>query len=414
MGHNDIVKVLCSEIERAGGKAWTEPRFLLHHADDEHTDIRFSLGGQLVYVDVTVVHPTAATYLARATQGPLRAAASAEAAKNRQYLARAEQENAQFFPFVVETYGGFGKLARQLVKLISDHASGASALFSPADIRQAIQRGVHHKLQLRNLRLMTAQLNLAHRPPPRRTAPSGPAPRVPTPAAPGPVPRGPPPGPPPRQPAGPPRDRPRGPSGTQPRAPQAASRRSRLTVTHDGVSRSSTLTITAVDTSFDRLIAEANAELGLGLVPLGHPASADAATSRACAARPSALAEQSPLLASELLSLPAETAPSLCTSDALITSPARAAASHAPCDASATSQAPVTRLSALAEQSLLLASDTISLPVDIAAASCVDDGSPATCDASANQVLPPPAACPRPSAVADVTMASFSPGPAQD
>jgi hypothetical protein len=175
MGHNDIVKVLCSEIERAGGKAWTEPRFQLHHADDEHTDIRFSLGGQLVYVDVTVVHPTAATYLARATQGPLRAAASAEAAKNRQYLARAEQENAQFFPFVVETYGGFGKLARQLVKLISDHASGASELFSPADIRQAIQRGVHHKLQLRNLRLMTAQLNLAHRPPPRRMAPSGPA-----------------------------------------------------------------------------------------------------------------------------------------------------------------------------------------------------------------------------------------------
>ena len=170
MGHNDIVKVLCSEIERAGGKAWTEPRFQLHHSDDEHTDIRFSLGGQLIYVDVTVVHPTAATYLARATQGPLRAAASAEAAKNRQYLARAEQEHAQFFPFVVETFGGFGKLARQLVKLISDHASGASALFSPDDIRQAIQRGVHHKLQLRNLRLMTAQLNLAHRPAPTQAS----------------------------------------------------------------------------------------------------------------------------------------------------------------------------------------------------------------------------------------------------
>ena len=70
MGHNDIVKVLCSEIERAGGKAWTEPRFQLHHADDEHTDIRFSLGGQLVYVDVMVVHPTAATYLARGHTGP--------------------------------------------------------------------------------------------------------------------------------------------------------------------------------------------------------------------------------------------------------------------------------------------------------------------------------------------------------
>ncbi len=63
-----------------------------------------------MYVDVTVVHPTAATHLARATQGPLRAAASAEAAKNRQYLARAEQENAQFFPFVVETLAGLASL----------------------------------------------------------------------------------------------------------------------------------------------------------------------------------------------------------------------------------------------------------------------------------------------------------------
>ncbi len=43
--------------------------------------------------------------------------------------------------------------------------------------------------------------------------------------------------------------------------PHAVSRRSRLTGTHDGVSRSSTLSVMAVDTSLDRLIAEANAEL---------------------------------------------------------------------------------------------------------------------------------------------------------
>jgi hypothetical protein len=205
---------------------------------------------------------------------------------------------------------------------------------------------------------MTAQLNLAHRPPPRRMAPSGPAPRVPTPAAPGPG-RGPPPGPVPRQPPGPPRDRPRGPSGSQPRAPHAVSRRSRLTVTHDGVSRSSTLTVTAVDTSFDRLIAEANAELGLGLVPLGHAASADAATSRACAARPSALAEQSPLLASELLSLPAENAPSPCTSDALTASPAPTVAPHAPASA-ACALAPAHRIDS---SSPLLASSPPALPI---------------------------------------------------
>ena len=45
----------------------------------------------------------------------------------------------------------------------------------PSDIRQAIQHGIHHKLQLRNLRLMTAQLNLAHTP--RPDAGFRPAPR---------------------------------------------------------------------------------------------------------------------------------------------------------------------------------------------------------------------------------------------
>jgi hypothetical protein len=207
---------------------------------------------------------------------------------------------------------------------------------------------------------MTAQLNLAHRPPPRRMAPSGPAPRVPTPAAPGPG-RGPPPGPPPRQPPGPPRDRPRGPSGTQPRAPHAVSRRSRLTGTHAGVSRSSALelTVTAEDASCDRLIAEAKAESGLGLVPSGHAASAHAATSRACAARPSALAEQSPLLASELLSLPAENASSPCTSDALTASPAPTVAPHAPASA-ACALAPAHRIDS---SSPLLASSPPALPI---------------------------------------------------
>ena len=171
-GHNAIARVLAREIEKAGGKAWLEPRFQLSHTDDEHTDVRFSLGAVVGYVDVSVVHPTCDTYRHRACQGSLRAAAAVERSKCRQYEARATAEHALFFPFIVETYGGWGKKARELVKLVAEHAIDCSPLWSVADVRRGIQKGVSEQLQLRNLRLLTAQLNLCHRAPPSRPVPA--------------------------------------------------------------------------------------------------------------------------------------------------------------------------------------------------------------------------------------------------
>ena len=39
----------------AGDRAWLEPRFQMHYADDQHTDIRFALGAVLGYIDVSIV-----------------------------------------------------------------------------------------------------------------------------------------------------------------------------------------------------------------------------------------------------------------------------------------------------------------------------------------------------------------------
>ena len=92
------MKAIVTAVEMAGGKAWTEPRFQIHHSDDEHTDIRVALGPHVLYLDVTVVHPTASSYAHAAAGAALKTAASAEKNKNRQYRQRAIQERAKFVP----------------------------------------------------------------------------------------------------------------------------------------------------------------------------------------------------------------------------------------------------------------------------------------------------------------------------
>ena len=166
-GHNEIAKVLVSVIEMAGGRAWIEPRFQMHYADDQHTDIRFALGAVLGYIDVSVVHPTGASVRRRASQRPLATARRAEQVKDRKYLARATAEHALFFPFIVETFGGWGVKAKAFGKLLADYAADHSARWTANDIRVALRKGVSEQLQLRNLRLLSDQLSQCHMPPPR-------------------------------------------------------------------------------------------------------------------------------------------------------------------------------------------------------------------------------------------------------
>jgi hypothetical protein len=75
---------LARYISKAGGRAWLEPRFQIRAEDNQHTDVKFVFGPIMGYIDVYVVHPTAASYLRRGT-APLRIAAEVEAMKNAKY-----------------------------------------------------------------------------------------------------------------------------------------------------------------------------------------------------------------------------------------------------------------------------------------------------------------------------------------
>lgn len=117
-------------MERVGGRAWIEPRFQLPGPDDQHTDVRVALGHRVIYVDVSVVHPTAVSYRLTASRRTLSTAARAEGTKARQYAERAAAEHADFVPFIIESYGGFGEQARRFANEIAAHARIGSDLWS--------------------------------------------------------------------------------------------------------------------------------------------------------------------------------------------------------------------------------------------------------------------------------------------
>jgi hypothetical protein len=160
-GHNEIARLLARYISKAGGRAWLEPRFQMRADDDQHTDVKFVFGRIMGYIDVYVVHPTAASYLRRATT-PLRIAAEVEAMKNAKYAERAAADHALFFPFVVETFGGLGERAREFIRLLLRQASELSVGWLTSHFRAHLARDLALALATRNLRLLTTELNVCH------------------------------------------------------------------------------------------------------------------------------------------------------------------------------------------------------------------------------------------------------------
>ena len=79
-------------------------------------DVAFVAGGVREYVDVTIRHPRAQKYRARAAEEDGAAARIAEQAKRTRYPARAEAGLLAVRPFAVESFGRLGPGALRLLR----------------------------------------------------------------------------------------------------------------------------------------------------------------------------------------------------------------------------------------------------------------------------------------------------------
>ena len=102
--HDIIVQKLATFIRSASGSVFLEPK----HSDEKRADAQVFFPADTSLVDVTVCHPAAPFYTTNTASTSLGAARFRERQKHLKYDGQAKADCATFFPFVLETYGGFG------------------------------------------------------------------------------------------------------------------------------------------------------------------------------------------------------------------------------------------------------------------------------------------------------------------
>ena len=125
-----------------------EPRLGLD--DGSRTDANFFLSSCSTHIDVSVVHPSASSFM-RSASKPLGAALGREKLKNRLYLQRAQTNGSRFFPVVFESYGAFGPQAREFIRLLDDEAGTNSiSMLYGLSVTNFILRSLAVVLQVSN------------------------------------------------------------------------------------------------------------------------------------------------------------------------------------------------------------------------------------------------------------------------
>jgi hypothetical protein len=147
MRHDQVNCMLALYALHAGIVARREPSGLSH---DNRTrpDLQLIMDQYNKLIDVTIVHPTCSSHIKQA-QTQLKTAHDACELKKNKYNKLAIQQQAQFIPFAIETFGGLSESARNLINEIAIFATDHLSAWSREEIIEnlnssiacAVQRG---------------------------------------------------------------------------------------------------------------------------------------------------------------------------------------------------------------------------------------------------------------------------------
>jgi hypothetical protein len=118
--HNHVVDELMAIAYSVSVPARKEPRSF--GSADRRPDIVFTGMTETLYVDISVTHPCADTYVNRAATTAGSAALLREQTKHGRYDEWARARNARFSPFVVESFGAFGKSCETVFRFLAREA----------------------------------------------------------------------------------------------------------------------------------------------------------------------------------------------------------------------------------------------------------------------------------------------------
>lgn len=119
-----LLQRLSHLLQQAGGAVHIEPNWFEGKRPD--AQVNFSRGN--IMIDASITHPSAPSLCRSAAARPLAAAKRREKLKESKYSTIARDEECQFVPFVMESYGSFGKQAFKFLKEVSYHSNDTSLL----------------------------------------------------------------------------------------------------------------------------------------------------------------------------------------------------------------------------------------------------------------------------------------------
>jgi hypothetical protein len=123
--HDGVKQIIASLMTAAGASVLIEPtpgQMRRGFSDGRRPDLLIHMGHRTILADVTVKHPLAPSYVPVLSQTPLGVAREGERIKNRLYAAEARAMGMEFIPISIETTGGWGPAAVELVKAVASHA----------------------------------------------------------------------------------------------------------------------------------------------------------------------------------------------------------------------------------------------------------------------------------------------------
>ena len=127
--------------------------------DKKRPDLEILVGPRRFLVDVSVVNPAAASYALKASTERLSAAAARETVKERKYESMAAEAKAEFFPFVVESVGGFGEKATAFVEQLVKATIDSHSAWCPHEVVYGIHRVVAIAVQRGNALMASAAMS---------------------------------------------------------------------------------------------------------------------------------------------------------------------------------------------------------------------------------------------------------------
>ena len=143
--HDQLVQLLARYLKLAGAVVVLEPKHVFSETN-KRPDLQVVLGSKVYLIDITIVNPTAPSNL-RHSQKVLGQASAAEKAKIRKYGELSIQQNCIFVPFVIEVYGGIGKMAQEFLNEVSVFAHDHMTICSRFDVVNGLKYAIACSVQ---------------------------------------------------------------------------------------------------------------------------------------------------------------------------------------------------------------------------------------------------------------------------